>query len=280
MKTYIVYVYLDPRKKGKFSYDEKYNFEYEPFYVGEGISGRHLDHLREALNKKTPYYANRHKFYKIKSILAAGFSPIIEVIFKSELKEEVQKTEIYLISKIGRLDKNTGPLLNLTDGGDINPIMFGSDNPMFGKKWSEERKKAFSEGRKSEYAQLSLEDKDAWKRKMSEIRNTDLYRSRMSQRFSGKGNPRYGAIISPETRKKISLSNIGKMAGKDNPNAKTWKITNNDSEEFIVTGTLDSFCRERNLCGMNLKKAGKKGIPCIKGPSKGWMAVEIKNNFD
>lgn len=35
MRNYYVYIYLDPRKPGKYKYS-KCEFEYEPFYVGKG----------------------------------------------------------------------------------------------------------------------------------------------------------------------------------------------------------------------------------------------------
>jgi len=43
---FYVYVYLDPRKPGKYKYGE-YEFDYEPFYVGKGKGFRFKRHLTE-----------------------------------------------------------------------------------------------------------------------------------------------------------------------------------------------------------------------------------------
>ena len=40
---YYVYVYLDPRKSGKFKYAEML-FDFLPFYVGKGKGNRLYDH--------------------------------------------------------------------------------------------------------------------------------------------------------------------------------------------------------------------------------------------
>jgi hypothetical protein len=42
-----VYVYLDSRKKGSYSFGN-FHFEYEPFYIGKGVNERYLTHLRVA----------------------------------------------------------------------------------------------------------------------------------------------------------------------------------------------------------------------------------------
>ena len=44
---YYIYVYLDTRKKGSYSFGD-FHFEYEPFYVGKGVNDRYLTHLRVA----------------------------------------------------------------------------------------------------------------------------------------------------------------------------------------------------------------------------------------
>jgi len=45
---FYVYVYLDPRKPGNYTYGD-YHFDYEPFYVGKGCDDRLNDHLKKLL---------------------------------------------------------------------------------------------------------------------------------------------------------------------------------------------------------------------------------------
>ena len=50
-KIYYVYVYLNPLKKGNFSFLENcigISFDYEPFYIGRGKNNRYLDHIKES----------------------------------------------------------------------------------------------------------------------------------------------------------------------------------------------------------------------------------------
>lgn len=115
INSHYVYIYLDPRKSGKFNY-ENICFFNEPIYVGIGCGRRFLTHLRAVQNNNLEC-RNLLKFNKIKSILNSGNSPIIFKLYDKISKTEAELIEIGLISSIGRIDLKTGPLTNLTKGG-------------------------------------------------------------------------------------------------------------------------------------------------------------------
>jgi len=95
---YYVYVYYDPRKSN------------EPIYVGKGREDRAYSH--------TKYCSNPILKYKLDKIELENLEPIIK-IYKEYLKEsEAFALEVKLIEKYGRIDKETGTLCNLTDGGE------------------------------------------------------------------------------------------------------------------------------------------------------------------
>lgn len=110
------YVYLDPRKPGKYSYPEiPISFLFEPFYIGKGTNKRMFDHLACVHSHERSLKSN-----KIKKIVKEGFdlkSSILKFNENISAKSALAK-EIYMIATIGRISKKTGPLTNLTDGGD------------------------------------------------------------------------------------------------------------------------------------------------------------------
>ena len=57
MEEFYVYIYLDPRKPGKYTYEDLC-FLYEPFYIGKGKNNRIDGHLYESYN----YNINSHKY--------------------------------------------------------------------------------------------------------------------------------------------------------------------------------------------------------------------------
>lgn len=125
-----IYVYLDPRKQGSYSY-EKYFFEYEPFYVGKGTKDRMFSHLKFAKSKKE---SNDHKINKIRSILNDGFEPVVfKIVDNISTVDEINQYEKEAIKLIGKLCENKGPLLNIADGGDGGKVWHG-DHVGKGKK--------------------------------------------------------------------------------------------------------------------------------------------------
>jgi len=105
---YYVYVYLDSRRFGHYSYQNHISFLYEPFYVGKGTKYRWKPN-GHILNYNHP------TSNKIKKIGCCSVLTIRE-FFPTE--QEAFDREIELIAIIGRKDLGLGPLLNLTDGGD------------------------------------------------------------------------------------------------------------------------------------------------------------------
>lgn len=115
-RRFYIYLYLDSRKPGAFKYGP-YEFDYEPFYVGKGFGRRITSHLTEAKNNFIE--GNQLKLNVIRKIWGLGLEPII-VKYKENLTEDeaFDQYEIPMIAAIGRRDKKTGPLTNLTDGGE------------------------------------------------------------------------------------------------------------------------------------------------------------------
>jgi hypothetical protein len=112
---YYIYVYLDTRKKGSYSFGD-FHFEYEPFYIGKGVNERYLTHLRVANGSRKG--KNNLIVTKIKSILNDGFEPTIIKIIEGLTKENYDSYEISTIKLIGKSCDGLGPLLNIMDGGD------------------------------------------------------------------------------------------------------------------------------------------------------------------
>lgn len=115
-----IYVYLDPRESGSYDYDD-YHFDYKPFYVGvssgKTIHDRKTRHLQYAKNNKD-ITNNAYKKNIIKSILSDNLEPIIiEYIGGLSLIDAFSK-EKDMIKKIGNRYDKSGPLVNISKGGE------------------------------------------------------------------------------------------------------------------------------------------------------------------
>lgn len=110
--NYYVYIYLDPRKPGNYIYDD-IKLDYEPFYVGKGCKDRINVHKYKTKEKR-----RQHMLNKINKILLETNKEPIKIKYKDNLSnEDSYKLEEIIVDKIGRINNNTGPLINKTKGG-------------------------------------------------------------------------------------------------------------------------------------------------------------------
>lgn len=155
---YYVYVYLNPKRPGKYSYG-KFQFEYEPLYVGKGANRRAFAFLAK----------NNH--YLLDELSKIG-KPIINIPVNKLPEETALSLETSLITLIGRLDLDKGPLYNRSNGGS------GVGK---GVVFSEEHKRKLSEAKKGKKRPPHSEE----------------HKCKIA-------NSLKGHIVSKETRKKIS----------------------------------------------------------------------------
>ena len=276
MNEFYTYIYLDPRKSGNFVYNEELTFDYKPFYIGKGKGRRFRKHILES--KKKNNMNNAHKFAILQKILAEGLEPIIIKINENLSEEESINYEKEYIKLIGRSDKKEGPLTNQTDGGEgISGYKFSDATKLImgekatGRKHTEEHKRYMStlmSGRK-----LSDETKQKISKSKKGFIHTDETKKLWSDQRKGENHPNFNKHLSEETKSKIGKGNTGKIKSKEtrkaiskrmtglligdknpmygktgaqNPNAKTFIITTDIGEKFIVTGLTD-FCRDMNF---------------------------------
>jgi hypothetical protein len=207
MKHYI-YVFCDPRKPGKYEYG-LYVFNFEPFYVGSGKDNRYKRHLdKSQLNLNY----NTIKNGKLKHIIESGYNPLeYVVILINGLTEDIARSkEMEVVKEIGRINLGTGPLANLTDGGE------GMSNHISGLK-----NRTYEDIFGDELAKKLKQEK--------------------SERFKGKNNPMYGKKswcfgkkLKQSTRQKISDARSMKVKQMDKSNniIKIWDKSK-DAAKFL-----------------------------------------------
>lgn len=105
---FYVYVYLDPRKLGKYCYKD-FSFLYEPFYIGKGTSDRYLPCAHTDI-KDNIYLANKINKIGKRKVLYDFIAINLEEKTAYDLEEEY-------IDIIGKNNDNKGPLCNIGIGG-------------------------------------------------------------------------------------------------------------------------------------------------------------------
>jgi hypothetical protein len=199
---FYVYIYLDPRKKGKFTYG-KYNFENEPFYIGKGHGRRVKKHIYNANSRNT----NNFKENKIRKIRKEiNQDPIIIILQDKLFEQQAFDLEIKLIKTIGRNNIGTGPLCNFTDGGE------GSSGYIPTKETREKNGKAHLGSKRSEItkermrlAQLGEKNHNYGKKANDEVRE----KLSESQLLRYQQHP-----FSEESKELCRINNLGKNKGK------------------------------------------------------------------
>lgn len=114
-RVYYVYMLLDIRFPGDYQYG-RYRFKYRPLYCGMGYGNRSHTHAKQAVK---PTAAKTQKNIRIRNILKeTGKPPAIRYMKEGLLQQEAFDLECKLVQLIGRHNLRTGPLTNLSDGGE------------------------------------------------------------------------------------------------------------------------------------------------------------------
>lgn len=194
-ESFYVYAYLDPRKPGRYEYDDVV-FDFLPLYIGKGKGDRIFAHLRNTGNLNLHL---KRKIAKIVEQVASG--PVILKVRDGLSEDDAFALERRLIARIGK--HPNGPLVNIADGGQ---------GPS-GAKASEETRRKLSQaltGRPvSEETRERLRRANTGKRHSEETRKKigDLQRGKRTHDAAWRENMSVkmkGRTFSEETRRKIS----------------------------------------------------------------------------
>lgn len=242
----IVYTYLDPRKPGLWKTTES-NFDFEPFYIGEGKITRRFDHLTDN--------GPSHKARRIREIIAENLMPIIVIIKEGLTKEESVSLETSLIKQLGTRakikDVERGPLTNQRLYGKRGNISAETKAKMSfakkGIKFTDEHREKLSAARagrsyaRSPQGPLSKEHKK--KLSLAMKGRTFSKESLVKMSIAQKGHK-----TSDRAKANISAACKGRLS----PNTKDWQI-DFESGEVIVVRSLRSWCLKESVILTSLR---------------------------
>ena len=208
--NYYIYVYLDPRKPGKYSF-ENLTFSYEPMYIGKGKDNRDMYHWRYCCDNEIL----RRKLVKIKNL---DLEPIVMRIQDRLTEQDALTQETHFIKLIGRLNLSEGTLCNLTNGGEGTSGLIQT---------ADHRK------------QNSLKNKGTYEERYGVETAVKLKRMRSEQL---KGNI-YSKNLTIEGRQKISKANKKPWREKYNNDY----IKNRNTCYHIISPTLEEYIVFSNI---------------------------------
>ena len=228
---YYVYIYLDPTKPIIGSHG------YEPFYVGKGKNRRNRVHLQSAIND-WKWDKNLHKLRRIKKILRTGKSPII-ITTPMPSEAAALEEEVSLILKFGRRDIGTGPLLNLTSGGETPTL-----GPLARKHMRNRKLGTTASAVPREKMRAShLGDKNHFFGKT----HSEETRKKIGDKLRGRRSWMKGKSHTDEARARMRLQRLGRYRGNDHPRSKTYEVTSPTGVITIFTGAFSSHCKSMGI---------------------------------
>ncbi len=254
---YYNYIYLDPRKIGKYEY-ETICLLYEPFYIGKGKGDRCYNHLQDSKRIDNPIFKN--KINKIKS-LGYNLRDFIVILNHTNNEEESYEKEIKLIREIGSeliVDIKNGPLSNVCLINQPPSLKGKTYKEIYGDRWKDEIEKR---------RELQIAKGGYFKDRKHKTESKE----KISISISGDKNPMWGKKHSAETIALQKQSKIGMFDGKDNPNKKSFKFISPNNEIYIVVGEFKKFCTEHNLSISTLSKTLRTKKRVKHGRTKGWI---------
>lgn len=171
---------------------------------------------------KRPYsHLNRNKFWHN---ITNKYKYDINILFNNISYSEAIEIEKYLITYYGRVDKGTGSLINMTDGGEgvVGNIVSEEgrqrmSKSKMGEVWSEERRKNHKSG-----CTNRVLSKNA--RLMMSIHNA---KTKSKKVIDTKTNIIYNTILDATICLGLNYSRTKAQLSGQNPNRTTLKILNN-----------------------------------------------------
>ncbi len=256
---YEVYVYLNPNKPGKYSYNE-ICFTLQPIYIGKGNikNKRKFCHLIQCTN-----ILLKRKLAKMRR---NNSDPIIQTLQIFENETDALSFEIKLIQDIGRINLKTGTLCNFTNGGEGSSGYNITESHLYKKRllklkyWSTKS----LEERRNILKNFIHQSPESIQKRVNNQKNTknkwsDEYRNQLEKNRFKKWCKKY--YNRTEEQKKTTSTKCS-VAGKKQRGSKIFYILEDvDTNTKISLGQYD-WLRQYHI-DSTLLKAREKGI-CTK----------------